>query len=64
MAEHLGRGGCHYFAGSTPMMLMGNGFSCCEVCKNPVICSTSRTVAEDQMSVVHVDALNESVTTT
>jgi len=46
------------------MMLMGNGFSCCEFCKNPVICKTSRTVAEDQMSAVHVDALNESVTTT
>jgi len=46
------------------MMLMGNGFSCCEVCKNPVICKTFRMVAEDQMSLVHVDALNESVTTT
>jgi len=46
------------------MMLMGNGFSCCEFCRNPVICKTSLTVAEDQMSAVHVDALNESVTTT
>ncbi len=33
------------------MMLMGNGLSCCEFCRNPVICKTSRTVAEDQMSV-------------
>src|SRR4029450_6394124 len=59
-----GRGGGHYFAGSTPMMLMGNDFSCCEFCKNPVICKTSSTVAEDQMSVVHGGALNEPVTTT
>jgi len=46
----------HYFeADPTPTMVIGNGFRRFDCCKNPVICRRSSTVAEDQMSVVHVD---------